>query len=79
MTTLNTGSDLSTATYANQTLTNVRGTYDSNAKTFVGSSTGADTLLVYDTTDGATITLEAVVLVGLTTVTSTTSAGVITL
>ena len=79
VTTINTGSDLSTATFANQTLTAVRGTYDASAKTFVGSATGADTLLAYDTTDGATITYEAVVLVGLTAVTSTTNAGVITL
>ena len=45
----------------------VRGTYDSTGKTFVGSSTGADTLFVYDAAVAAgpsVTTQEAIVLVG---------------
>lgn len=48
-----------------QTIYQVRGSYDSAAKTFVGSATGTDTLFVFDSDSDATDVLqEAVVLVG---------------
>jgi hypothetical protein len=50
---------------ASNTIELVRGTYDSVGKTFVGSATGADSLMVYDSDAVvATTAYEAVVLVG---------------
>lgn len=79
VTTINTGNDLSTATYADQTVTAIRGTYDSVAKTFIGSGAGGDLFVVYDSTAGAATTFETVVLVGQTALTSVSAGGVITI
>jgi hypothetical protein len=50
----------------------VRGNYDSAANTFVGSSSGTDSLLVYDGNAAqATTALEAIVLIGYTGATTT--------
>jgi len=48
----------------NNALEFVRGTYDATGKTFVGSSTGVDSLMVYDSDESATTDYEAIVLVG---------------
>lgn len=78
VTVVNTGADLSTATFSDQTATVIKGIYDNNARTFVGSATGADALVVYDSTAGATTTLEAVVVTGHVAVTAS-NLGVLTI
>jgi hypothetical protein len=70
--------DLSTVVLGNNTVTQVTGTYNASAGTFVGSGTGADSMFIYDSSTGATITYEAIVIVGNVGV-ATAAAGVITL
>ncbi len=56
-----------TLTLADNSLHLIRGTYSSSTETFVGSSTGTDSLLIYDaasTVGGANQAYEAVVLIG---------------
>jgi len=57
---------------ANNRVDLIRGTFDSAANTFVGSASGTDTLVVYDSNAAqATTALEAIVLVGFTGTTTT--------
>jgi hypothetical protein len=57
--------DASTAVLVQNGITLIRGTFTSAANTFVGSTTGTDTMLVLDTqTVVATAAYEAIVLVG---------------
>ena len=78
VTTINTSSDLSTATIANQTVTAIRGTYTDSTHTFVGAAAGADLLVVHDSTAGNGVSYEAAVLTGITSLTSVTAVGLIT-
>jgi S-layer protein len=66
VTAANSATSVVTATIADNSVTLIRGSYTGGGtNTFVGSSTGADTLLVIDTdTDNGTTAYEAVVLVG---------------
>lgn len=70
--------DLSAVVLGNDTITQVKGTYNASSGTFVGSGTGADSLFIYDSTTGAGVTYEAIVIVG-NAATATAAAGVITL
>jgi hypothetical protein len=63
-------------TLADNTVTTIRGTYDSSAATFVGSSTGADLLVAYDANQVASATAyEAIILVGNGGLTASVTAG----
>ena len=71
-----TGSDLSAVTLAENSVHIVRGTYSSAADTFTESSTGADSLFVYDgNVLAAANDYEAVVLVGTGAATFAVAAG----
>lgn len=70
--------DLSAVTLSNEVIIQVKGTYNSSTGTFAGSGTGADSMFIYDSTNGATATYEAIVIVG-NAATATAAAGVISL
>ena len=72
--TVATATDLTAVALADNKATFVRGTYDATANTFVGSATGADTLLVYDADAAATTAHQSVVLTGFVN-TATAAAG----
>ena len=74
--------DVSTAVLADNSITLVRGTYTSGTNTFVGSSSGSDTLFVLDTaSNNLAQAYEAIVLVGYvnTGTMAVAAGGVITL
>lgn len=75
-----TSNDLSAAAItADNSVAFIKGTYDATANTFLGSATGVDTLMVYDSnaTAGAS-SYEAIVLVGFAG-TGTPGTGIVTL
>ena len=70
--------DLSAVVLGNDTITEVRGTYSAASGTFIGSVGGADEMFIFDTSTGATVTYEAVVVVGVGAVAGA-AGGVVTL